>query len=280
MNTLSLEQLVAKAPAIATQNPSSEVSDKYSFIPSTKVIEDVMELGWSPVNAVQRKSNSRGKDTRFSQHRIEFRVDKPIEISHSNDVIYPQITFINSHDGKSTFRFYAGLFRLVCENGLVVPMKINGEEMGKGFRVRHLDYNIDELSTTINTIVGEIRDSMQPIFDLNERTLTESEKINFAKRGLAIRENISRKDLRTFLNSIPDETLDSILTPKRELDNGRNAWRVFNVVQESLIQGDYKGFSIDELGNVKTRSARPLSDMVKTQDINVKLFKEAQLLLN
>jgi hypothetical protein len=254
------------------------VSDKYSFIPSTKVIKDVIELGWSPVSATQRTSNARGSDNSFAQHMVNFRIDNPISISHSGDVIYPQITFVNSHDGKSTFRFYAGLFRLVCSNGLTIPFKLNGEELGKGFRIRHKGYDMKTLSDTFKDIVMDIKGSMRPIFDLNERMLTQEEKINFAKRGLSIRENIKRIDVQKFLRSIPDETIDSILTPNRELDMGNNAWRVFNVVQESLISGNYKGFSIDELGNVKTRSARPLSDMVKTQDINTRLFAEAQLL--
>lgn len=280
MKALTLEQLIEKAPAIATQNASSDVSDKYSFIPSTKVIEDVIELGWTPVNATQRSSNSRGSDNSFAQHMVNFRIDNPISVSHSGDIIYPQITFVNSHDGKSTFRFYAGLFRLVCSNGLTVPFKLNGEELGKGFRIRHKGYDMDTLSRTFKDIVMDIKGSMKPIFDLNERMLTQEEKINFAKRGLSIREGIKRTELQKFLRSIPNETIDSILTPNRELDMGNNAWRVFNVVQESLIGGNYKGFSIDELGNVKTRGARPLSDMVKTQDINTRLFAEAQLLAN
>lgn len=280
MRALTLEQLIEKAPAIATQNASSDVSDKYSFIPSTKVIEDVIELGWTPVNATQRSSNSRGSDNSFAQHMVNFRIDNPISVSHSGDIIYPQITFVNSHDGKSTFRFYAGLFRLVCSNGLTVPFKLNGEELGKGFRIRHKGYDMDTLSNTFKDIVMDIKGSMKPIFDLNERMLTQEEKINFAKRGLSIREGIKRTELQKFLRSIPNETIDSILTPNRELDMGNNAWRVFNVVQESLIGGNYKGFSIDELGNVKTRGARPLSDMVKTQDINTRLFAEAQLLAN
>jgi hypothetical protein len=280
MKALTLEQLIEKAPAIATQNASSDVSDKYSFIPSTKVIEDVIELGWTPVNATQRSSNSRCSDNSFAQHMVNFRIDNPISVSHSGDIIYPQITFVNSHDGKSTFRFYAGLFRLVCSNGLTVPFKLNGEELGKGFRIRHKGYDMDTLSKTFKDIVRDIKGSMKPIFDLNERMLTQEEKINFAKRGLSIREGIKRTELQKFLRSIPNETIDSILTPNRELDMGNNAWRVFNVVQESLIGGNYKGFSIDELGNVKTRGARPLSDMVKTQDINTRLFAEAQLLAN
>ena len=36
------------------------------------------------------------------------------------DTVYPQILLTNSHDGKNAFTFTAGLFRLICENGLVI----------------------------------------------------------------------------------------------------------------------------------------------------------------
>ena len=36
------------------------------------------------------------------------------------DDAFPQILLTNSSDGKNAFTFKAGLFRLVCENGLVI----------------------------------------------------------------------------------------------------------------------------------------------------------------
>lgn len=279
MVELTLEQLIAKAPAIATQEASPSVSGIYTHIPSTKVIEDVQSLGWTPVNAVQRK-NRVGHNKEFAQHRVEFRIDNPISISNSADVIFPQVTFINSHDGKSTFRFYAGLFRLVCENGLVVPVKLNGESLGEGFRIRHKYYNIDELNETFTKIISEIKESMKPVFKMNETKL-DSDKINhLAKKGLAIREGVDRNQMNKFMATITTQTLDSILTPKRQMDSGNNAWRVFNTIQESLIGGDYEMYSMNEQGVMVSRKARPLNDMVKIQRINTELFKEAELILN
>ena len=39
---------------------------------------------------------------------------------NSVDTVFPQILLTNSHDGKNAFTFTAGLFRMICENGLVV----------------------------------------------------------------------------------------------------------------------------------------------------------------
>ena len=36
------------------------------------------------------------------------------------DTVFPQVLLTNSHDGKNAFTFTAGLFRMICENGLVI----------------------------------------------------------------------------------------------------------------------------------------------------------------
>ena len=38
------------------------------------------------------------------------------------DTVFPQILLTNSHDGKNAFTFTAGLFRMICENGLVLSL--------------------------------------------------------------------------------------------------------------------------------------------------------------
>jgi hypothetical protein len=279
MEALTLEQLISKAPAIAAQKPSDKVTSIYTHIPSTRVIKDISELGWTPVAARQRKNHI--VDSTFAQHQIDFRIDNPISVSNDADVIFPQVTFINSHDGKSTFRFYAGLFRLVCSNGLSIPMKApNGESLGESFKIRHSYYDIDSLAETMKNVIVSIKNSMEPIFKLNSTNLSNEQAQNLAKRGLAIREGITREHLQKFLDSIPDETVADILRPKREMDGGRNAWRVFNTIQESMMKGDFYLPVINKKGKEAMRKVRPLNDMVKTQKINVQLFEQAQLILN
>ena len=39
------------APSIFTMTPSNEVSEKYTHIPTERVIDDMELLGWKPVEA-------------------------------------------------------------------------------------------------------------------------------------------------------------------------------------------------------------------------------------
>ena len=56
----------------------------------------------------------------FQKHLVVFRNNDIIIEGKDNDTVYPQVLLTNSHDGKNAFTFTAGLFRLVCENGLVI----------------------------------------------------------------------------------------------------------------------------------------------------------------
>ena len=66
-------------------------------------------------------------------------------------MFFPQILLTNSHDGKNAFTFTAGLFRMICENGLVISSQ-NFEKM----KIRHMGYSFEELQNTIKSIVESL----------------------------------------------------------------------------------------------------------------------------
>lgn len=279
MISLSVQDLVKIAPAIQSSRASENVSKRYTFISSTQVIEDMISLGWNATDAQQKRSKVSNP---YGQHKVEFRIDKPITVSKDNgmgikaDVIYPQVTFINSHDGKSSFKFYAGLFRLVCSNGLVVPVTIQGKKFSEGFKINHKDYNIDTLRDTMYKIVANIVESLEPISKMQTKVLTEEQANLFASRALAIRNDIDRDKIDEFISTVPEFTLESILQTNRREDEGLDLWRLLNVVQEKMIQG---GFYKENYVTKKVRKAKKITDMSKVQAINTRLFEEAEILL-
>ena len=50
---LSKKQISEIAPSVFTNRPSSEVTDKYTFISTEKVIDDMDVLGWKVFDAKQ-----------------------------------------------------------------------------------------------------------------------------------------------------------------------------------------------------------------------------------
>ena len=54
----TVNELKEIAPSIFTAKPSSEVSSKYSHIPTNKVISDMELLGWGVVDAKEVKART------------------------------------------------------------------------------------------------------------------------------------------------------------------------------------------------------------------------------
>jgi len=118
---LTLNEIREVAPTIFNTNKQDHLSESYHQFPTSVVVEDLIQLGWFPVQAVQvkvRKDKNRG----FQKHMVKFRNPNiTITGNGSNEVeMYPEILITNSHDGKNIFKFTCGIFRLVCENELII----------------------------------------------------------------------------------------------------------------------------------------------------------------
>ena len=51
-----------------------------------------------------------------------------------------KLMLTNSHDGKNSFQFQAGLYRLICSNGLVIA-----DEQFESVKMRHMGYSFEDL---------------------------------------------------------------------------------------------------------------------------------------
>ena len=117
---LTKEQIKSSTPLVFVETPTNpDVSDKYLFVNTETIIDDLDKLGWLPVQAAQRKSIKK-EGTIFSKHMVAFQNPNIKITSQDGDDAYPRILLTNSHDGMQAFKFSVGIFRLVCSNGLVV----------------------------------------------------------------------------------------------------------------------------------------------------------------
>jgi hypothetical protein len=127
INSLTMENLKRLTPSIYTTEGAANTSDKYKHISTIDVITGLMSEGFMPVKATQNRTRKIGKAP-FTKHLLRFR--------HASTVptvggLFPELVLVNSHDGLSSYRLMAGLYRLVCSNGLVAG------DTFKEVRVRH-----------------------------------------------------------------------------------------------------------------------------------------------
>ena len=266
---MTKEQLQEECPlAFATQATNPDVSGKYLFVNTETIIDDLDKLGWKPVQAAQRKS--RGKSTIFSKHMIAFQNPDLKIKGKDGDDSFPRIIMTNSHDGMQAFKFSVGIFRLVCSNGLVVA-----DEQFSDFKIKHKGYTFSELRKVVRQAVEDLPNKVQVMNDMKNRVLTQEEKNKLALDAMLIRANITPGSEEASKFQYDDETIEDILDPKRDADKGDDLWKVFNVVQEKITQGEFHA----ALKGAKVRKVRKIKSFEKDMKVNKELFKLATALV-
>ena len=253
---LSNSEIRQIAPSVFTDKPSSNVSQHYTHIPTSRVIEDMRTLGWDVVDAKQVKARaSQGTQ----KHLVVFRNPDVVVNGEDGDTVWPQILLTNSHDGKNAFQFQAGLFRMVCENGLV----ISTQDFEK-VKMRHMGYTFEELQEQIRTMVERLPLTVESMNKMKETELNEEQMFNLAKSFLDMRVEGSN-------NTYSKDAIQEVLDPQRSEDMGNGLWEVFNRVQENIMEGNFEYLT----AKGKPRQARIIKNFKQDHDLNKKMFSKA-----
>jgi len=267
---LTKEQLKEQAPLVFADAPTNpDVSKKYLFVNTETIIDDLDKLGWKPVEAAQRKS-IKEEGTIFSKHMVAFQNPDIKITSGDGDDAYPRILLTNSHDGMQAFKFSVGIFRMVCSNGLVIA-----DEKFSDFKIKHKGYTFGELRKVVKQAVNDLPNKVQIMNDMKNRILSPEEKHKLALDAMLIRANVKPGSEQAEAFNYDDETIVDILDPRREADKGDDLWRVFNVVQEKITQGDFHA----ALTGAKVRKVRKIKSFEKDMKVNKELFKLATALI-
>jgi hypothetical protein len=255
---LSKDVIRQIAPSVFTEKAdSSSTSKHYVHIPTENVIDDMASLGWGVVDAKQ--VNAR-KSQGYQKHMVVFGNDDLVVEGKDGDTVMPRILLTNSHDGKNAFTFQAGLYRLVCSNGLVVA-----DAEFASMKIRHMGYDLKELKTVINEIVEKLPLTVECMNRLKAKQLSEEEKMEFAEKALRTRLPESQLSTFTFDN------IQDLLKPTRIEDSGDDMWSVYNVIQEKIIHGMFETYGT----RGRVRKARKIKNFSQDTKVNQDLYKLA-----
>jgi hypothetical protein len=245
----TLEQIKKIAPSVFTTEKAPHLTDKYVQTPTSRVVEDLMSMGWQVTKAQEVKAR---KGQGFQKHIIVFRNPEIMIKGKDGDDSFPQILLTNSHDGKAAFNFRVGIFRLVCSNGLVIS-----DADFSNVSIRHINYTFESLQAKVAEMITKLPNLVQKINLFKSTELTEVQMADFAQKAMQLRtkERVNIMD---------------VLTPDRPQDAGNDLWVVFNRVQEKLLGGSYKAGK---------RKARSVKNFQKDIELNEKLFELAEAYL-
>jgi hypothetical protein len=252
---LTESEIKEKAKSIFTAKGAPGTSEKYAHISTFQIIQDMEKLGWGVVDAKQVRAR---KGDGYQKHLVVFRNNEIVINGEDGDHAYPQILLTNSHDGKNAFTFTAGLFRMVCENGLVICSK-----EFENLKIRHYGYDFEELKAVISKIVEKLPLTVESMNSFKKKKLRKAQIFEFAKKAAAIRFGADQLENITINYS-------ALVTPTRPEDKGDDLWSVFNVVQEKLVHGMFEYIS-----GTKLRKARKIKNFKQDLDLNAKLYELA-----
>jgi hypothetical protein len=250
ITSISMDKAKEYAPAIFATSPAPTIkSPKYQFTPTFEVIEHMQDMGYLLTGVKQSSSNVELRKN-WGIHITRFQhPDLYIKNTDGEIEARPEVVLINSHDGTRPIQFEMGLFRLVCENGLVVKDR----DMGS-FRERHTKLNFNEVKNLIDQKVSGLSDVVGKINKWNMIEMTDKQRFNFAVEALALRIGTDRQAEQY-------EIMD-ILNPKRKADEGNSLWKTYNILQENLIKGGF------QLNNRQARSIKnPIEDFNLNQEL-------------
>ncbi|HFD7850835.1 DUF932 domain-containing protein [Klebsiella sp. K794] len=216
---LTREELMQHVPSVFGEDKHKSRSDRYSYIPTITILENLQREGFQPFFACQSRVRDPAR-REYTKHMLRLRRTGQI-----NGQQVPEIIILNSHGGESSFQLLPGIFRSVCTNSLVC-----GQSFGE-IRVPHR-------GDVVNKVIEGAYDVLS-VFDRMEEKRDAMQSLllpPLAQHALANAALTYR-----FGEEHQPVTATQILTPRRYEDRSDDLWTTYQRIQENLLKGGLPG---------------------------------------
>ena len=255
----SEQTLKSMAPAALsiTRHPL-RTSSRYTLIHTADVVHCLEREGFELMSARQTRARS-SEAAATARHMLCFRLPGALAAREVNDLI-PQVVLVNAHDGTSAYWLRAGIYRLACKNGLLVPM---GD-----FGLVHVPHRGQVIELVTEGALAIAR-SFGRVYDTIERmkTLRLSAEQRQAFADLAMRAR--------WPDGGAPVASGRLLEARRIEDQDGSLWVTYNVIQEHVMSGGLRGRNT--AGRAMT--TRGVREIRRTVDLNSRLWQHALSLL-
>lgn len=247
MNNMNLQALQVAAPAAFSDSAAPHVSDRYTHVKTSDIVERLMDRGFSIRSAAQQKTQKRKSGHElFQRHKVTMDLPdaKGFGATAKLGNIFPTLTLVNSGDWSTNFLLAAGLFRLVCENGMIAPFGAANETL----KVRH-DRIDEDVTLGIDRVIEKAPQLFQFADDAISHKMTEQEQYRFARKAARLRFDVADED------PVSSEMIAGLNQARRPDDAGDDLWSIFNRVQENGTHGGFRvAGSNGRMRRVRSRS--------------------------
>lgn len=252
-------QIHAQAPSVFAERAHDSRSARYTYIPTAAALAGLRAEGFEVWAAMQ--SRSRNADRRaHTKHLLRLRHCSAPSFKLPGDVV-PEIILLNSHDGSSSYQLFAGMFRLVCTNGLIV-----GQNISEAVRVPHKGDIGQQVIEGAYRVLDQTREVTHAIEQMQGQSLHAGQQQAFARAALSLRYGSADRS--------PIST-DQVLAVRRDEDAADTVWTTFNRVQEALVNGGLRARSLQG----RRQTTRAINGIDQNVSLNRALWTLAAELL-
>lgn len=254
MFALTNEEIQRRCPSIFADGYHQDRTEKYEKYSTIELVDALRGEGFEVTDCFAQKSRVSGIHARHClrlSHVDYLNETKPGEYR-------PEVVMVNSHDGSTTLRIMAGIFRLVCSNGCISMSSHFASE-----KIKHFGHTMEEaIAATIRVGLHSSTTLVDSINRMKTANLTEKQQKEMAKAAARIR--FATEDDSKLENT------EYLLNTRRHEDNVEpTVWNTFNVLQENCIKG---GQAVSVTGRIM----KPVTNVKNNILINQRLWNLAE----
>lgn len=252
---LSNDQIKSEAPSVFALAPSPKVSERYAYLPTYPVIEQLQARGLGVTSVKQGKTRD-ASGRIYSMHEVRMAKIDDIYSRQTRELgnLTPQIILLNSHNRTTSMTMFGGLLRGLCHNGLFF-----GSADAGGFKAMHYRMDMERVTDAAYSIVERFERLIEGASAWSKIELSLGQVDAFAKKAIEIRGTSMKVDV------------NDLAKANRPEDFGMDLWTVFNTVQERLTHGTVQA----QRANNSWRKLPAIKSLKVDVDMNRKLWLAA-----
>jgi len=245
-----LDKYSERERAVMMNTEGYNVSERYNVINTFDVVQQFERFGFelSSIDAGNVRALAKeGKGKHMVRMAADFKMAGGLK---------PEVIIHNSYDGTKALNIRIGIFRFVCSNGLIA-----GHNLVPNLQILHSNNDwADQINAFIDGYEEKHRLQEDWVREMEGRRMSLDEAYFMAEKALGIRHYDQR---------ITNDAVDplELLLVKRREDKGDSAWLRYNVMQEHLVQGEYRKYDAD--GSL--RKAKIMTNVDELVRFNVEL---------
>lgn len=250
---ISLDRALAIAPTIAATEAHAERSERYGFVSTMDILEQLMAEGMT-IHGVTTATIRDKSKAGFEKHLLRLRHPNTVRI----DGVALDLLLQNSHDGTTCYEVQHGAFRFACANGLV-----SGESYMSA-KIKHSRHAAEEIVDASFEVLDDMTRLSDSIKRMRQIELTRDEKEVFAHAAMTLRHEDKAE------NEWPHH-FTRLLEARRYDDKADDLFTVYNVVQENAVRGGIRGATIGSNGRRRRTKTREINNIGRNVQLNAAL---------